>query len=155
LRLVEMEKELQTANVVDQTERVHSIAHELQSVLEEIGGFMERKRARQYFHAITSGKRDEKSISEILDRLDRAKTELRTRILLVHVGITGTLSAGFQDMLPLIQRVDRNVEGILGARLLVASRLEDRRPPPEGMFNSTYRHFFFKANASQTMYLFL
>ncbi|KAH6892428.1 hypothetical protein B0T10DRAFT_458140 [Thelonectria olida] len=131
LTLVRMEKELQTANVMDQTERVHSIAQELQSVLEEMSESMAKKKMRQYFHAITSGKRHEKGIAEILDRLDRAKTELRTRILLVHVGITGSLNGGFRAMLPLIQRVDRNVQSVLGSRLLVSSQLDGRWTSPE------------------------
>jgi hypothetical protein len=72
----------------------------------------------------------------ILDRLDRAENELGTRFLLAQVGLTGTLHDGFAAVLPTIQRTDRNVKRVLGARLSIAAQLEGRQSAERGVHKS-------------------
>ena len=138
LRLIEEEKELQTAGVVEQLVKVLEISQELQGFLEKVATWQTTSATRQYVHAIGSAKRDEKEMVGILDRLDRAKNELGTRILLAQVGLTGTLRDGFAAVLPTIQRTDRNVKWVLGARLSIATQLEGRQSAERGVHK--FRH---------------
>ena len=76
LRLIEEEKELQTAGVVEQLAKVLEISQELQGFLGKIATWQTTSATRQYVHAIGSAKPDEKEMVRILDRLNRAKNEL-------------------------------------------------------------------------------
>jgi hypothetical protein len=133
LRLIEEEKELQTASVVEQLAKVLEISQELQDFLGKLATWQTTSAARQYVHAIGSAKRDEKEMVGILDRLDRAQNELVTRILLAQVGLTGTLRDGFAAVLPTIQRTDQNVKRVLDARLSIAAQLEGRQSAERGV----------------------
>jgi hypothetical protein len=137
LALVQQEKELQTSGVVEQVATVHSLAQELEAFLEQMTGWRSKNSARQYAHAIFSGKKDEKSLAGVLDRLDRAKNELVARILLAQVGLTGNLHDGFAATLPVVRRIDQNVQSILGSRLLIATQLEDRQDYSDGIYKGT------------------
>ena len=75
-------------------------------------------------HAFANGEKDEKTVSNILDRLDKAKADLNTRIITTHVGLSRTTREAFIATLPIIQRVDRNVQRVLGQRLAIATQLE-------------------------------
>ena len=132
LRLIEEDKGLQTARVIEQVAKVHKIAQELEDFLGEMAKRQTKSATRQYIHAMASGKRNENEIVGILDRLDRTKHELGIRIQVAQVGITGTLRDGFVAVLPTIQRTDLNVQRVLGARLSVAARLEERRSSVTG-----------------------
>jgi hypothetical protein len=121
---------------MDQVTKVHKVSEELHAFLKELAGWITRSTTRQFIHAMGSGKRDEKELAEILDRFDRAKADLRTRILLVQVGLTGTLNDGFVAALPVIQRIDWNVQRVLGARLSIAACLEGKESSLGGMLVS-------------------
>jgi hypothetical protein len=138
LRLIEEEKELQTAGVVEQLAKVLEISQELQGFLGKMATWQTTSAARQYVHAIGSAKRDEKEMVGILDRLDRAKNELGTRILLAQVGLTGTIRDGFAAVLPMIQRTDWSVKRVLGARLSIAAQLEGRQSTGRGVHKSRH-----------------
>lgn len=127
LRLVEQEKELQTLNVSQQLSSVHGTLKELKEGLILRFEKTRQSTAKRYFHAITSGTRDEKELSEIWARLDRARTELQTRILLAQVGLAGSMRDGFTVALPTLERIDRQVQSALGARLQIATQLDHTR----------------------------
>jgi hypothetical protein len=74
----------------------------------------------------------------ILDRLDRAKNELGTRILLAQVGLTGTLRDGLAAVLPTIQRTDQNVKRVLSTKLPIAAQLEGRQSAERGVHKSCH-----------------
>jgi hypothetical protein len=63
--------------VQDQTEWIHELS--------------DSQSLPQYVHAIRPARQDEKEMVRILDRLDRAKNELGTRVLLAQVGLTGII----------------------------------------------------------------
>ncbi|KAH8690407.1 hypothetical protein GQ44DRAFT_221247 [Phaeosphaeriaceae sp. PMI808] len=132
LVLVEQE-ELQTSAVVEQAAVVHGLAQELESHLAQMAGWENKNSVRKYAHAMTSGKKDEKTLAGVLDRLDRTRNELVARILLAQVGLTGNLRDGFAAALPVVRRIDRNVQGILGSRMLIATHLGDRQDSSDGM----------------------
>jgi len=138
LRLIEEEKELQTGGVVEQLAKVLEISQELQGFLGKVAIWQTTGATRQHVHAIGSAKRDEKKMVGILDRLDRVKNELGTRILLAQVGLTGTLRDGLTAVLSTIQRTDRNVKRVLDARLTIAAQLEGRQSAERGVHESRH-----------------
>lgn len=132
LTLVEQEKELRTSSIIEQVATLHSLVQELEVFLGQLKGWRNKTSARQYIHALASGKKDETNLARILDRLDRAKNELVTRILLTQVGLTGTLYDGFTAAWPVIERIDQNVQNVIGSRLLIATQLEGRHESTKG-----------------------
>jgi hypothetical protein len=84
---------------------VHGLAQEQEALLGQMAGWRDKDSARQYTHAMFSGKKDEKNLAEVLDRLDRAENELVTRILLAQVGLTSTLHDGFAAAWPVVKRM--------------------------------------------------
>ena len=95
LVLVQQEKELQTSGVTEQATRVQDLAQELEAFLTQTTGWKSKSTARRYAHAIISGKKDEKDLARVLDRLDRARMELGSRVLLAQAGLVGDLRDGF------------------------------------------------------------
>jgi hypothetical protein len=67
-----------------------------------------------------------------MSQVDRAKADLNALIVTTHVGLSGSMRAGFTAALAVIQRVDRNVQKVLGERLSLAAYLEQQRFSEEG-----------------------
>jgi hypothetical protein len=132
LRLVQDERELQTPAVKEQLEVVIETGKELKDTLDDLAAQQAKSKAKQFVHAFASGNTDEKGFDDIWDRLDRAKADLTTRILTVHVGLSGTMRDGFAVAWPVVQRVDRNVQRVLSQRLAIAARLEGRQSDQDG-----------------------
>lgn len=96
----------------------------MEDLLHKLAAWQAKSALKQYMHAFANGGKDEKVLSNLLDRLGRAKADLNIRILTAHVGLSGTMRDGFVAALPVVQRIDRNVQRILGQRLSIATWLE-------------------------------
>jgi hypothetical protein len=133
LQLVQDEHELQTPPIGKQVRKIIDQGKELQRQLDAFAAQLARSKTRQYTHAITSGNKDERELESAFTQLDRAKTDLNALIVTTHVGLSGSMSAGFTAALAVVQRVDRNVQLVLGERLSMAAYLEERRMDREGL----------------------
>jgi hypothetical protein len=102
------------------------LGKELQSQLDIFTARLGKSKAKQYTHALINGGREEKDLVNAMNQLDRAKVDLIARVVTVHVGISGTMRTGFIAALAIVQRVDRNVQRVLGQRLNIATQLEER-----------------------------
>ena len=132
LVLVQNERELQTPAIEEAVRIIIATEEELKSSLDALSRWCAKNKAKQYMHALTSGDRDEKTLDDILDRLDRAKADLNMRISTTHVGLSGTIRDGFSAALSIVRRVDENVQAVLGERLVIASRLDGRESSSTG-----------------------
>jgi chromosome segregation ATPase len=127
LRLVQNEPELQTPSIEKQIQEIINIGKELQRQLDVIAAQLAKSKTKQYAHAFISSDRDEREFESALTRLDRAKADLTALVVTTHVGLSGSMRAGFTAALAVVQRVDRNVQKVLGERLSIAAQLEGRR----------------------------
>jgi hypothetical protein len=132
LRLVQDEPELQTPTIAGQILVIVDLGKELQGQLDALAARLVRSKTKQYTHAFISGDREEKSLENAMTQLDRAKADLTARILTLHVGLSGTMRAGFTAAVAIIQQVDRNVQMVLGDRLAIAAQLERRSLNEDG-----------------------
>jgi hypothetical protein len=132
LRLVQDETELQTRAIEEQVGVIVGIAQELKDSLDSLAAWQTKSKSKQYVHALASGERDEKAIDDILGRLDRAKADLNMRITTAHIGLSGTMRNGFAAALAIVQRVDQNVQKVLGERLAIATLLDGRESTVSG-----------------------
>jgi hypothetical protein len=127
LRLVQDEPELQTPSIKKQVQEIINMGKELQGLLNAFAARITRSKTKQYTHAFISGDRDEKELENAMTQLDRAKTDLTAMIVTTHVGLSGSLRTGFTAALAVVQRLDQNVQRVLGERLSMAAYLEERR----------------------------
>ena len=127
------EHELQTPPIEKQVRKIINQEKELQRQLNAFAAQLARSKTRQYTHAITSGNKDERELESAFAQLDRAKADLNALIVTTHVGLSGSMSAGFTAALAVVQRVDRNVQRVLGERISMAAYLEERRLGGEGI----------------------
>ena len=133
LRLVQDEPELRTLAIQEQIQVIAELGKELQDQLDVFAARLSKSKSRQYTHALTSGDRDEKCLDDLCTRLDRAKADLTARIVTAHVGLSGTMRNGFTAALAIVQRVDQNVQRVLGNRLAIAAQLEGRSLAEDGI----------------------
>ena len=133
-RLVEAEKELQTAEIGAQLIRVEEISRELHDLLESMFVSQEKSKVKKYLRAIGTGEQNAKEIRGILHRLAEARTDLSIRIQLAHVGLSGSLRDGFVAVVPTIQRVDQSLQKLLNVRLAVAVQLEPMLASQRGVY---------------------
>ncbi|KAF5009985.1 hypothetical protein FDECE_3846 [Fusarium decemcellulare] len=113
LELIQKESHLHTSNIRDQLIFVSSICQTIQSSLSELQGRHEGSRSRQFLHAIITTDDDKNVIHGHFERLDRAVSNLNTRILTTTAGIASDMQGGLLAAWPIVQRVDQNVERIL------------------------------------------
>ncbi|KAF3031123.1 hypothetical protein E8E11_001482 [Didymella keratinophila] len=132
LQLVQGEPELQTRPIEKQVQKIINLGRGLQRQLDAFAAQLTRSKTRQYTHAMFSGDKDERELETALTQLDRAKATLNTMIVTTHVGLSGSMRAGFEVALAVVQRVDRNVQSVVGERLCMAAHLEERRMGEEG-----------------------
>ncbi|KAF2621735.1 hypothetical protein BU25DRAFT_415930 [Macroventuria anomochaeta] len=126
LRLIQDEPDLQTPAIKKQIQVVINLGKELQCQLDAFAARLAKGRAKQYTHALVNGDRDERGLEAVMTQLDRAKADLTAQIVTAHVGLSGSLRTGFTAALAVVQRVDRNVQRVLGERLSMAARFEGR-----------------------------
>ena len=143
LRLVQDEPELQTPAIQEQIQVTAGLGRELQGQLDSLAAQLAKSKARRYTHALLRGDREEKALESTMTRLDRAKADLTARILTAHVGLSGAMRTGFTAALPTIQRVDQNVQRVLGEGLNVATQVAGRSSNEGGtvsLNNHDFRH---------------
>jgi hypothetical protein len=133
LRLVQDELELQTPLIEKQIQEIINTGKGMQRLLDAFAARMTKSKTIQYTRAFISGDRDEKSLENAMTQLDRAKADLTAMIVTTHVGLSGSMRTGFTAALAVVQRVDRNVQRVLGERLSVATYLEGRCTDQEGI----------------------
>lgn len=126
LRLVQDEPELQTPLIERQVQKIIDIGKELQRQSDAFAAQMTKSKTKQYTHAFVSGDRDERELENAMTQLDRAKADLTAIIVTTHVGLSGSMRTGFTAALAVVQRVDRNVQRVLGERLCIAAHLDER-----------------------------
>lgn len=132
LRLVQDEPELQTPLIEKQVQKIIDIGKELQRQFDVFAVQITKSKTKQYTHAFISGDRDERELENAMTQLDRAKADLTAMIVTTHVGLSGPMRTGFTAALAIVQRVDRNVQKVLGERLSMAAYLEGRYTDEEG-----------------------
>jgi peptidoglycan hydrolase CwlO-like protein len=132
LQLVQDEQELQTLPIEKQVQKIVSLGKELQRQLDAFAAQLARSKTKQYTYVIVNGDKDERELEDAMTQLDRAKADLIALIVTTHVGLSGSMRAGFTAALAIVQRVDRNVQRDLGERLSIAAFLEERRLYAEG-----------------------
>lgn len=114
LVLIEDAKHLQTDDMMSQVTKVRDISEELNHFLERLGRVRKRHIASQYLRAFGTNRQDERELAGILDRLDRARSELLIRIQLAHVSVTASIHDKFA-------RINSNMDVGLGAAPLACS----------------------------------
>ncbi len=115
MQLVNKEKQLQTASVTEQVQKIHVISQELLNFLKKVGLWARGHAFKQYVRVMISGPAQEKELADILDRLDRARSELMVRIMLVQTGAIDDLSDGLAAARPIMKRMDTNILQIVGS----------------------------------------
>ena len=127
-RLVEAEKELQTAEIGEQLVRVEEISRELHDFLESLGRSQEKSKVQKYLRAIGTGEQNAQELRRILDRWAGARADLSLRIQLAQVGLSRSLHGGVVAVVPTIQRIDQSLQRLLNKRLTFAVQLEQLEP---------------------------
>ena len=97
----------------EQLGKLRDTSLELHAFLQKIAQLDRRSGTKAHLHAITLGRRDEKELAGILDRLDRTGSELQTRIQLVLVGMLSTLHDELVTPQPVLCRSDTDAQGVL------------------------------------------
>ncbi|KAF1830393.1 hypothetical protein BDW02DRAFT_633698 [Decorospora gaudefroyi] len=126
LQLVQDEPELHTPPIKKQVQKIIDMGKELQRLVDAFAALMTGSKMKQYTHAFTAGDRDEKGLENAMRQLDRAKAELTAMIVTTHVGLSSSMHTGFTAALAVAQKVDRNVQRVLGERLSMSTYLEGR-----------------------------
>ena len=127
-RLVEAEKELQTAEIGEQLIRVEEISRELHDFLESMGRSQEKSKVHKYLRAIGTGEQNAQELRRIIDRWAEARADLSLRIQLAQVGLSRSLHDGVVAVIPTIQRIDQSLQRLLNMRLAFAVQLEQLEP---------------------------
>lgn len=133
--LIQKEKELQRPGIGDLLSRVCEHAKELERALEAISRLQKKSKARQVLSALGTGEYREKELRGILERLDRAKTDLSLHVQVTQIGVAATTRDGFTAILPTIQRIDENVQSALGSTPSMAVQLKARSSSQSCLYN--------------------
>ncbi|KAF4411587.1 hypothetical protein CGGC5_v007287 [Colletotrichum fructicola Nara gc5] len=126
LNLVQYEPQLQTLEVDAQVGTIQNIALDFRELLSKIHERRQRGLAHKIAHALKSGEADDKSLTDILSRLDNARSELHTRISVIHVGLSGNLQEGYRVAFNILEDTNNKVKQVLGLNLTLAERLRNR-----------------------------
>ncbi|KAF5231404.1 hypothetical protein FAUST_9267 [Fusarium austroamericanum] len=86
----------------------------------------QKKAVSQFFHALKSGDEDDKKLQSILDRLKRARNELRLRISVAQVGLLGNLQDGFQVAFSVLKQTNTRVNKVLRINLTLMDIVKNR-----------------------------
>ncbi|KAI9643516.1 hypothetical protein NHQ30_008135 [Ciborinia camelliae] len=142
LDLVKHVPDLRTAEVLSEIENIRMIARKIIGSLEVmIPG--EKGQARRFAHQLTRGTQEKEALAKLMERLDRAKSNLGLSLHLVNVGVTrfvGNSVAINKDILTRIDTLLRNTIGEDGG-LKIADLIKNR--PLEG---TLIRLFWSKTN---------
>ncbi|KAK2741688.1 hypothetical protein CKAH01_07029 [Colletotrichum kahawae] len=126
LNLVQRESQLQTTEVGTQVEAIKEVVIELQVFFDSIQKEQQKSKIHNFGRAFKSGDAEDKALAEILNRLQNARSELHTRILVTNVGLSGSLQDGYRVGLQVLQDTNVKVRQVLGLNLALAERLHNR-----------------------------
>jgi hypothetical protein len=138
LDLVQKEEALQTAAVAESIQNILKIGKDLQQCLDAMKARLAQSSSRQLVHALKSGDKDEKALGDVLKRLDKARLELAMRIQLANVGITKSVRDGLIAAMPIVHRINHNVERVLDEGLRIARLLREREGEQIGSVTNSY-----------------
>ena len=133
-RLVEAEKDLQTAEIGEQLIRVRAILQELNDFLKNMRSSGEKSKVKKYLHAIGNGEQNARELRKILDRWAGARADLSLRIQLAQVGLSRSRHDEVVAVVPTIQRVDQSLQELLNMRLTFAVQLEPLLASQRGVY---------------------
>ncbi|RAK72390.1 uncharacterized protein BO72DRAFT_463071 [Aspergillus fijiensis CBS 313.89] len=125
IQVVADEPDLQTAEISAQLVRTEALVQKLVDLLRSLSAENHpRSAARQFFHQLTQGSRDEKALSALVDQIYRAKADLTVLIQVAGVGLVRTTDNTLAANTEIINRVDRHIREVLGdGRGLMIGRL--------------------------------
>lgn len=146
LDLIQGEKELQTKAIEEQVAQTQRIVTEAESLINRLKHRQTKSHTRQFFHFISTGNSDAERLERILNLANSARLDLNTRILSTNVGLTGDVRDGTMAAWPVIQRVDRNVQRVLGERTAIARHLEGRVAASRPKSASAGTYIWYSAN---------
>lgn len=88
---------------------------------------------RQVTHQLLHGSKDEQTLTDIMDELTRAKTNLSLRLKVANVGLTRTVENTIVANTAVVERINNLLEQVFGEGrgLKIAEMLRSR--PPRGM----------------------
>ena len=132
-RLVEAEKDLQTAEIGEQLIRVKAISQELNDFLESMRSSEKKSKVKKYLHAIGTGEQNAQELRRILDRWTGARADLSLRIQLAHVGLSRSRHNEVVAVVPTVQRIDQSLQE-LDMRLTFADQLEPLLASQRGVY---------------------
>ncbi|UQC87345.1 uncharacterized protein CLUP02_12849 [Colletotrichum lupini] len=124
--LVREEPRLQTPAVIHQLEILNTIAEELKQLLKKLDKKSRKHPLRKLARAVRIQDADDTELANITNRLSDAKAELGTRMLVIHIGLTGNLEDGFRVMLKVLEEINSKVFHVLGENLHLIDRLRSR-----------------------------
>ena len=133
-RLVETEKDLQTAEIGEQLIRIGAILQELNDFLKSMSSSGEKSKVKRYFRALGNGEANARELRRILDRWADGRQDLALRIQLAQVGLSRSRHNEIVAVVPTIQRVDHNLQELLNMRLTFAVQLEPFLASQRGVY---------------------
>ena len=141
VQMIADEDALQTANVALEVTKLRTIETELVQCLRTFDPGSTSP-MRQMAHQFVCGSRDEKTLADIMDHLDRVKSDICLCIQFANVGLTRTLGNTVLANAEVIHRIDSLLVQVIGEGqgLKLASLLKHRTT--QGSFNGATRYHY-------------
>ncbi|KAJ8063731.1 hypothetical protein OCU04_007594 [Sclerotinia nivalis] len=134
IELVKNESNLRTAAVLSEIENIRKITEKLIEHLElTMPG--EKSQARRFAHQLAKGSKDQEALVKLMERLDRAKSNLGLSLHVANVGVTRGVGDDLAINTDILNRVDellRNVFGDEGG-LKIAELVKNQHPQNDGL----------------------
>ncbi|RAL64619.1 hypothetical protein DID88_001652 [Monilinia fructigena] len=133
LELVENEADLRTAAVLSEIENIRKIAEKLVGSLERMMPG-EKGQIRRFAHQFAHGSREQEALVDLMDRLNRAKSNLALNLHVAHVGITRVVGDNFTINIDILNRIDKLLRNVFGedGGLKIANLVKDRPLEDDG-----------------------
>jgi len=126
VRAIVQENALQTAVVVAELTKLHTVGAKLVKCLEELDPG-DKGTVRRLAHQLVHGSKDEKKLADIMTELDRAKAALSLRVQFANVGLTSIVHGTVLANAETVGRIDRQLADVLKQThgLKLAKLIED------------------------------
>ncbi|CAD6455816.1 5e77a018-5156-4f60-b40b-2159ab023bf8 [Sclerotinia trifoliorum] len=133
IELVKNESNLRTAAVLSEIENIRKITEKLVEHLEStMPG--EKSQARRFAHQIAKGSKDQERLAKLMERLDRAKSNLGLSLHVANVGVTHGVGDDLAINTDILNRVDQLLRNIFGDEggLRIAELVKNQHPQNDG-----------------------
>lgn len=128
LSLIEDEDALRTAKVASEVGRIRNIAAELVTFLTSIDPGS-KTTAQQIMHQFTHGSRDERTLLDVMQKLNSAKRDLSLRIQIALVGVAKTVENKLVANTLVVEQIDNLLKDVFGdGRGLKLAELIKQKP---------------------------